>query len=55
MDAGKRYQWQDATAPLRVRVAPSNYTAAELKQIKAQKKREQDAKKSGTWNNGYTN
>jgi hypothetical protein len=55
MAATKRYQWQDATAPLKARVAPSKYTPAELKQIKAQKKREQDAKKSGTWNNGYTN
>ena len=55
MAANKSYQWQDATAPLRVRVAPSKYTAAELKQIAAQKKKEAQAKKTGKWDSGYTN
>jgi hypothetical protein len=55
MATTKKYQWQDTVAPLKVRVAPMAYSPAELKQIKAQKKREQEAQKSGTWNNGYTN
>ena len=55
MATTKKYQWQDVTAPLRVRVAPTKYTAAELKQIAAQKKKEAQAKKTGKWDNGYTN
>lgn len=55
MHANNKYQWQDATAPLKVRVAPSKYTAAEIKQIAAIKKKEAQAKKSGKWDNGYTN
>ena len=55
MAAKKKYQWQDATAPLKVRVAPSKYTAAELKQIAAMKKKEAQAKKTGKWDSGYTN
>ena len=55
MAATKKYQWQDATAPLKARVAPAKYTPAELKQIAAMKKKEAEAKKTGTWKNGYTN
>ena len=55
MAATKKYQWQDATAPLRARVAPTKYSPAELKQIAAQKKKEAEAKKTGTWKSGYTN
>ena len=55
MAATKKYQWQDATAPLRARVAPTKYSPAELKQIAAMKKKEAQAKKTGKWDNGYTN
>jgi hypothetical protein len=55
MSANNKYQWQDTVAPLRTRVAPAKYTPAELKQIAAQKKKEAEAKKTGTWKSGYTN
>jgi hypothetical protein len=50
-----KYQWQDTIAPLKVRVAPSAYTPAQLREITAQKNREKQAQKTGTWNNGNTN
>jgi hypothetical protein len=49
----KTPQWEKSFP--KIKIAPTTYTAAELKQIAAQKKREQEAKKSGKWNNGYTN
>jgi hypothetical protein len=39
----------------KVVVAPTKYTPAELKQIAAQKKKEAEARKTGTWKSGYTN
>ena len=46
-------QWEQSFP--KIKIAPTKYTPAELKQISAIKKKEAEARKTGTWKNGYTN
>jgi hypothetical protein len=49
----KTPQWEKSFP--KIKIAPTKYTAAELKQIAAQKKKEAQAKKTGKWDSGKTN
>jgi hypothetical protein len=49
----KQAQWEKSFP--KIKIAPTKYTASQLKQIAAQKKKEAQAKKTGKWDSGYTN